>query len=518
MSDAAAQLPGARFAAVRSTETPLTLRTDVAMFAGRTRRGPVAEAVRVDGWRRFVALFGGLSASELTPYAVKGYFDNGGEVAWIWRMGGQPVETASHVWNVGSGAFAASLGLHASQYVVSASSPGAWGNQVEVSIQLRRKPAGSQSLDIFVIAGDESPERLIAVPCDSLVDAVAERSMYIRLREDSAPPVPAPGPAGPLTRRWTLPLVGGVTPNVDRAAYDRALEAAGSENEPALFSLPDLQSDLADDDQRREIIAAAARDFSSTLDRMILVDLPERIDLATNADEWLSGFGERESLARAAAAYHPWISINDPLGPIAEPQRRMPPSGHVAGVISRLDRERGAATTPANASIEDAVDLTRRLPQAEQAGLHALGINAIVCQSGRGLVVWGGRMLGGRPDVAFSVDTGFIAHRRLIHRLVRAIRLTCLPLVFEVNDPQLWFALTRGATTVLLEAWRARALKGTRPEQAFRVRCDAELNSPDVMDRGQVICEISLAPAVPMEFITVRVALSRDGQLEVAEP
>ena len=132
--------------------------------------------------------------------------------------------------------------------------------------------------------------------------------------------------------------------------------------------------------------------------------------------------------------------------------------------------------------------------------------------------IWGGRMLGGRTDVALSAATGFISHRRLIHRLVRAIRQTALPLVFEVNGPQLWFALTRGATTVLLEAWRAQALKGTRPAEAFRVRCDAELNPPQVLERGQVICEISLAPAVPMEFITVRVALSVDGQLEVAEP
>jgi uncharacterized protein len=514
----ATQLPGVTFAAIRSTAAALSLRTDVAMFAGHMRRGPAAEAVRVEGWRRFLALYGGLTEDALTPYAVKGYFDNGGEVAWIWRLGTGPFSTAAQPWDLGSETLAARLDLDAFRYVVSATSPGAWGNAIEVSIMLRRKATGPQSVDISVTAGDEPPERLIGVPCDNLVEAVAERSAYIRLRADTAPPVALPGPAGPLTLRWTLALAGGAEPPVDQAVYDRAVEAAALETEPAMFCLPDLPHDLANDDERRGIIAASARDFSTTLDRMVLVDLPEAIDLAIDADQWLSNFGERESLMRAAASYHPWIVVNDPLGSIAEPQRRLPPSGHVAGIISRLDRERGAAITPANASIEGAVDLSRTLPQTEQAGLHALGINAIVCQSGRGLVVWGGRMLGGQPDIALSADTGFIAHRRLIHRLVRAIRQTALPLVFEVNGPQVWFALTRGATTVLLEAWRARALKGTRPEEAFRVRCDAELNPPEVVERGQVICEISLAPAVPMEFITVRVALSADGQLEVAEP
>jgi len=32
-----------------------------------------------------------------------------------------------------------------------------------------------------------------------------------------------------------------------------------------------------------------------------------------------------------------------------------------------------------------------------------------------------------------------------------------------------------------------------------------------------MICEIQVAPAVPMEFITLRVSASADGQLEVFE-
>ena len=117
--------------------------------------------------------------------------------------------------------------------------------------------------------------------------------------------------------------------------------------------------------------------------------------------------------------------------------------------------------------------------------------------------VWGGRTLERRDPAG-----RFVAHRRLIHRLVRAIRRVAEPLVFENNGPELWLALTRAVTTVLLEAFRAGALKGARPEEAFRVHCDDQTNPPEERDLGRCVCEIEVAPAVPMEFITLRVALS----------
>jgi phage tail sheath protein FI len=91
------------------------------------------------------------------------------------------------------------------------------------------------------------------------------------------------------------------------------------------------------------------------------------------------------------------------------------------------------------------------------------------------------------------------------------------PLVFEINGPELWLTIVRAITTVLLEAWRAGALKGNRPEEAFRVQCDEKTTPPEAEEAGQVFCEIAIAPAVPMEFILLRIALSTDGVLEVFE-
>jgi phage tail sheath protein FI len=49
------------------------------------------------------------------------------------------------------------------------------------------------------------------------------------------------------------------------------------------------------------------------------------------------------------------------------------------------------------------------------------------------------------------------------------------------------------------------------------VRCDETTNTPDRIDAGQVVYEIEIAPAAPMEFITLRLTVGAGGLLEVVE-
>ena len=46
---------------------------------------------------------------------------------------------------------------------------------------------------------------------------------------------------------------------------------------------------------------------------------------------------------------------------------------------------------------------------------------------------------------------------------------------------------------------------GATPEQAFFVKCDEETNPPEVIDAGQLIVEIGLAPVKPAEFVIFRI-------------
>src|SRR4051794_37263383 len=74
------------------------VRTDVAAFVGLTQSGPYRPQ-RVTSIAEFEAIYGAPSSPEVgfLPYAVRGFFDNGGRCALIARVGasGQSAVPAS---------------------------------------------------------------------------------------------------------------------------------------------------------------------------------------------------------------------------------------------------------------------------------------------------------------------------------------------------------------------------------------------------------------------------------------
>ncbi|HYD36309.1 MAG TPA: phage tail sheath subtilisin-like domain-containing protein [Allosphingosinicella sp.] len=490
------------------------LRTDIAIFLGPVRRGPVGRPIRIDCWRSYEAVFGGLWPDSHTSYAVKGYFDNGGLIAYVLRLAPTALKAAA-TWSVKENAEAfAPPALGRTRYSVTAATPGSWANQLSVRPSYRRGDGGAALLDFEILLEGRIAERLSGIAAEALSADVASSSSLIRLGPEAAAPlIPPPAGDGPLTRRWPeVALAGGsdgAAPTRDD--YRIALEAAVAEPEPAMIVLPDLHRQF-DSNGAVEVLLAAARMADARLDRLIIADAPEAVEDSTAAAQWVMRFGGDPAVHRAAAAYHPWIQVRDPLGTPKAPLRTLPPSGHVAGAVSRIDREKGAYVTPANVALSGTVDLSRRPGARIQGELNLLGINALRCQSGRGIVVWGGRML--RTDDA---PARFVAHRRLITRLNRALRRVWEPMVFENNDDGLRFAIARSATTLLMEAFHAGVLKGARPEEAFKIDVGTQLNDAAAREAGRVICEISIAPAAPMEFIHFRVGLNTEGNIEMIE-
>lgn len=533
MSVAAPQVPGLYFSAERRPAAPSPLRSDVAGFIGRTRRGPVGVPVRVEGWREYLNVFGGLDRDADTPYAVRGYFENEGQVAWVVRVNPTPLaNVASTVWEVGgvdpatnawiAGAPSGS-GFDAATYRIEAQSPGRWADGATIHVRYRRGGfAGRPELTIIVSVPDEVPEYFTGVDPGRLVATVAQ-SQFVRAVPLGATPQSA-GTAGPSHLYWTLPPLH-VSPapppagtGDSKVAYLDALIALGDQVEVALLALPDLYRDLPPavgvaDGHADDVAKAAMRLSDELRDRMVILSVPpDRIGVSEILT-WAEALSRNDhpDSRRSVAVYHPAVRVLDPLGGVNERVRTISPCGHVAGVISRLDRVRGAHHTPANAPAYEAVDVEVGYDAAAQGRLTGAGVNLVRCTPGRGLQVWGGRTLHDAPAHRF------VAHRRLIHRLVRAARRVAEPLVFDTNGPEVWLAIARAMTSVLLEAFRSGALKGAKPDEAFRVRCDEKTNPPSERDLGRVLCEIDVAPAAPMEFIVLRIALGGDGALEVFE-
>ena len=504
----AAALPGLSLTAAPRRTEPEPLRTDVAALIGRTRRGPLGVPVRVESWPDAQRVLGPLDGGAATPYALRGFFENGGRTAWVIRVAGASA-TAGAMWTVGDG-WPARAGFRHERYAVRAASPGAWANNTRVSIRFRASSvAGPPAVTVRVTPPGEPAETFTGIRPADVVEALAA-SRLVRLEPDGPPPPPAAdAPTSPLTASWDIVLGAGddVPPGADD--YARAVEAVADLPEPALLALPDLGGDLAEP-ARTDTVLALLATVTPLADRLAVLDVPE--DDAEAALSWVEGLtatGDPDLLG-AAAAYLPRLVVPDPAGGPGAPTRAVPASGHVLGLIARLDAERGAHHTPANSVLLDAVDIAATLPDPQQARLFEAGVNLLRCAPGRGLRVWGGRTLATAPG------RRYVAHRRLVHLLVRALRRVADPLVFDVNGPELRLALVRGVTSVLLEAFRSGALAGARAEEAFQVTCDAG-NNPPTQDPALVVCDIEVAPATPMEFIRLRLVLGQDRGLEVIE-
>ncbi|HWN71706.1 MAG TPA: phage tail sheath family protein [Haliangium sp.] len=228
-------------------------------------------------------------------------------------------------------------------------------------------------------------------------------------------------------------------------------------------------------------------------DRFAILDSPETI----------SGGVDRLPKPRDSkygAYYFPWIQVYDPdKGNIF-----VPPSGHIAGVYSRVDNERGVHKAPANEIVRGALGLKYNVSKGEQDLLNPKGINAIRLMNG-GIRIWGARTLSSDPSWKY------INVRRLFIMVETSIERATQWVVFEPNDHRLWKRVTRTISSFLTLLWRNGALMGTSPEQAFFVKCDEETNPAEVVDAGQLVVEIGLAPVKPAEFVIFRIGQMPSG-------
>jgi phage tail sheath protein FI len=107
------------------------------------------------------------------------------------------------------------------------------------------------------------------------------------------------------------------------------------------------------------------------------------------------------------------------------------------------------------------------------------------------------------PD---KTEWRYISVRRLISYVEKSIELGTQWVVFEPNDEDLWARVRRTVNNFLERIWREGALFGATPEQAFYVKCDGELNTPDTMMLGRLYVEIGVCPVRPAEFVIFRIS------------
>jgi phage tail sheath protein FI len=224
-------------------------------------------------------------------------------------------------------------------------------------------------------------------------------------------------------------------------------------------------------------------------------DPPKVLDFVSNQITTKTSYG---------ALYYPWMLIADDVGAGKNPTRYVPPSGFIAGLYARIDNTRGVWKAPAGteASVIGPISLEYSVTDSEQDILNPVGVNCIRQFAASGIVAWGARTLSTQSDPEWR----YIPVRRYAIYLEQSIYRGTQWAVFEPNDERLWASLKANIEDFLMGEFRKGALAGTTPQQAFQVKCDADLNPFSEVSAGRVNMEVRFAPLKPAEFVIIRIS------------
>jgi phage tail sheath protein FI len=193
-----------------------------------------------------------------------------------------------------------------------------------------------------------------------------------------------------------------------------------------------------------------------------------------------------------AATYYPWVKIVDRNTALPV---WVPPSVVLPGVIAFTDQVAHEWFAPAGLNrggLTTVLEAQTRLTHDERDTLYEERVNPIASFPGQGVVVWGQKTLQGRPSALDRVNV-----RRLLIKLKKFIASSSRYLVFEQNT-----AATRNRFLNIVNPF-LESVQANSGLSAFKVVMDDSNNTPDVIDRNQLIGQIFIQPTRTAEFIVL---------------
>lgn len=213
------------------------------------------------------------------------------------------------------------------------------------------------------------------------------------------------------------------------------------------------------------------------------------------------GYDEVRALSHGAL-YHPWLLTRRVDDVVA-----CPPDGAACGQLAAHALERGAWAAVANQPLRDVVALSAAATGDDRQHLLDGQVN-LVRTSPHGFV------LATADTLTPEADWRPINVRRLMTLLRRLALRRGATYVFEPNGATLRRTVERGFEAVMDELFRRGAFAGANAQAAYRVEVGDDINTQRRNDQGQFWVELKVAPALPLTFLTVR--LARSGERLIA--
>jgi len=191
-----------------------------------------------------------------------------------------------------------------------------------------------------------------------------------------------------------------------------------------------------------------------------------------------------------AATYYPWVQLySTNLGKAVW----CPPSTVMGGVLAFNDQVGAEWFAPAGLNrggIPSVVLAEKRLQQTDRDTLYSANVNPLATFPGTGVCVWGQKTLQRKPTALDRVNV-----RRLLIALKDYIGGVSRGLVFEQNT-----TVTRNRFLSQVNPYLESVVQ-RQGLYAYKVVMDETNNTPDVVDRNQLVGQIYIQPTKTAEFI-----------------
>jgi len=277
------------------------------------------------------------------------------------------------------------------------------------------------------------------------------------------------------------------------AAYAEAIDLIANQDEfdVNLILVPGLIHNVHSAVTNKVIDACEDRgDCFTIIDPVVYAKNPSHA--VTEAEKLDSNF---------AAMYYPWVKVPD--SQVAGTQRWVPPSVVLGGIYAFNDKVAHPWFAPAGLNrggITTAIQAQRKLTQNERDTLYDSNVNPIATFPGQGVTVFGQKTLQKRSSALDRINV-----RRLLIRVKKFIASSSRFLVFEQNT-----AATRQRFLNIVNPFLDQ-VQSQSGLNAFRVVMDGTNNTPDTIDRNQLIGQLFLQPTRTAEFIVLDFVVQPTG-------
>ena len=487
-----------------STGTTGTVAGIIGIFA----QGPIAQPALVTSLPAAQKLFGNFLPSYYGMYAVKQFFDNGGQQLYIVRTA--HYSTISNPATLSAISAALTLvdraGSPLSTISVAAVNQGTWANGSTggLSIAIANgtlNPTTEFQMQVFLgglLVETWDNLSMSSTSSDYFENVVNGNSQYVLLSDlasVTSPPnnLPALISAGSPTN-----LAGGNDGLASLGDSDIVGDPNGKTGLYAFNTVSPLNLVGAPGHATYTVASGLITYVQTRADCFAVIETPSGLS-QTNALAYRAQTTPYSGVifdSTYAALYWPWLNLIDPVTNLV---RVFPISASVMGLICASDQVAGQWAAPAGYNrgvLSQVVSLEQPVDMTTNDAVYPFGINIPLNVQNLGFVIMGQKTLHRRTDLLNRINV-----RRMLLYVEQTCKTFGATVLFQPNT-----ALTRSGLARQLNTFLA-TLQSNQGIDQFVVICDNTNNSAEDVAANRLNVTIAVVPTTAVEFITFNIQI-----------